>query len=75
MSESPRDVHVLQVTRPGAVEWVSVPTGALADGCLRLNTVASGVSAGTELTYLKDSNPALSQRWDAELGLFEPDLE
>ena len=75
MSEGPRDVDVLQVTRPGAVEWVSVPVGALADGCLRLDTVVSGVSAGTELTYLKDSNPVLSQRWHAELGLFEPGLE
>jgi threonine dehydrogenase-like Zn-dependent dehydrogenase len=75
MSEEPREVEVLQVTRPGVVEWVPVPTGRLPDGCVRLDTVASGVSAGTELTYLKDSNPALSQRWDAELGLFEPGLE
>jgi threonine dehydrogenase-like Zn-dependent dehydrogenase len=75
MTDGPRDVDVLQVTRPGAVEWVSVPTGGLPDGCMRLDTIASGVSAGTELTYLKDNNPALSQRWDAELGLFEPGLE
>ena len=74
MAEGPRVVDVLQVTRPGTVEWVSVPTGELPEGWMRLDTVASGVSAGTELTFLKDSNPALSQRWDAELGLFEPGL-
>lgn len=75
MTDGPRDVDVLQVIRSGTVEWVRTSTGPLADGAMRLDTVASGVSAGTELTYLKDSNPALSNRWDPELGLFRPGLE
>lgn len=75
MTGGPRHVEVLQVTRPGTVEWVHTNTGPLAEGAIRLDTVASGVSAGTELTYLKDSNPALSHRWDPELGLFQPGRE
>jgi threonine dehydrogenase-like Zn-dependent dehydrogenase len=74
VNDGPRTVEVLQATRPGAVEWVPVPTEVLPEGWLRLDTVVSGVSAGTELTYLKESNPALSQRWDADLGLFQPGL-
>jgi threonine dehydrogenase-like Zn-dependent dehydrogenase len=30
----------------------------------------SGFSAGTELTFLKDTNPYLHSRWDAERGVF-----
>jgi len=68
----PRTVQVLQVTEPGTVRWVDVPSGSLADGCFRVDTVASGVSAGTELSFVKGSNPALTRSWDAELGLFGP---
>ena len=39
---------------------------------MRLDTVASGVSAGTELSFLKGTNPALTRTWDGELGLFAP---
>jgi threonine dehydrogenase-like Zn-dependent dehydrogenase len=68
----PRTVEVLQVTAPGTVGWVPVETGPLADECIRLDTLASGVSAGTELSFVKGSNPALTRTWDAELGLFLP---
>jgi threonine dehydrogenase-like Zn-dependent dehydrogenase len=72
MDDGPRRVQVLQVTRPGTVEWVDVRTGRLAEGAFRLDTVASGVSAGTELTFLKGTNPALSSVWDPDLGVFRP---
>ena len=70
MSEA-RDVRVLQVRQPGEVTWVARRDGPLADGCARLDTVASGVSAGTELTFLKGTNPA-ARGYDARLGLFAP---
>jgi NADPH:quinone reductase-like Zn-dependent oxidoreductase len=63
-------VEVLHVTGPGTVAWVPVPVGALAPGAVRVDTVCSGVSAGTELSFLKGTNPALSSVWDGELGLF-----
>lgn len=71
MGEESRTVQVLQVTEPGVVQWVEVPTGPLATGCCRIDTVYSGISAGTELSFLKGTNPALSRVWDATLGLFE----
>jgi hypothetical protein len=66
----PRGVEVLHVTAPGTVAWVPTEQAALAPGCVRVDTVASGVSAGTELTLVKGTNPALTRAWDAELGLF-----
>jgi threonine dehydrogenase-like Zn-dependent dehydrogenase len=66
-----RTVDVLQVTAPGTVEWVPVPDEPLPDGSFRVDTVASGVSAGTELSFVKGTNPALTRVWDADLGLFQ----
>jgi hypothetical protein len=37
-----------------------------------VRTVFSGVSAGTELTFLNGTNPALHSSFDPELGLFRP---
>ena len=37
-----------------------------------MTTVFSGISAGTELSYVKGTNPFLSERWDPGLGLFVP---
>ncbi|WP_218566612.1 zinc-dependent alcohol dehydrogenase [Vallicoccus soli] len=65
-----RTVEVLQVTGPGEVAWVPVGQGPLAEGSVRVDTLASGVSAGTELTFLKGTNPALTRTWDGTLGLF-----
>jgi threonine dehydrogenase-like Zn-dependent dehydrogenase len=44
----------------------------LRDGTFRVATLFSGVSAGTELSYVKGTNPYLSAGWDARLGLFVP---
>jgi hypothetical protein len=70
MTEGARSVQVLHVIRPGCAEWVEVPVGPLAPGSMRLDTLYSGVSAGTELTFLKGTNPALGLAWDADLALF-----
>ena len=39
---------------------------------IRLRTLLSGVSAGTELTYYRGTNPYLSKRWDEKQRLFVP---
>jgi 2-desacetyl-2-hydroxyethyl bacteriochlorophyllide A dehydrogenase len=39
-------------------------------GEVRLRTLFSGISAGTELTAYRGSNPYLNGRWDAERRLF-----
>lgn len=38
---------------------------------VRLQTLYSGISAGTELTAYRGSNPYLSKRWNEETRLFE----
>ncbi|MFC7673706.1 zinc-binding alcohol dehydrogenase [Mycolicibacterium sp. GCM10028919] len=40
------------------------------DGQFDVETVFSGLSAGTDLSWVKGTNPALHRRWDPELGLF-----
>ena len=57
----------LVVTEPGRLEIVEEP---VADGPFRVRTLYSGISAGTELTYVKGSNPALHAGFDPVLGLF-----
>jgi 2-desacetyl-2-hydroxyethyl bacteriochlorophyllide A dehydrogenase len=41
-------------------------------GQVRVRTLYSGVSAGTELTAYRGSNPYLSKLWDPEARLFRP---
>ena len=42
------------------------------EGQFDVETVFSGLSAGTDLSWVKGTNPALHRRWDPELGLFMP---
>ncbi len=44
--------------------------GELPDGHFRVDTLYSGLSAGTELTFFKGTNPYLQATWDAEYGVF-----
>ena len=64
--------HNLVIIEPGRVELVEETLPELPDGGLLLRTVATGLSAGTELTFLKGDNPGLHARLDAEMGLFVP---
>ncbi len=55
-----------------AAVHTEVPTGPLPDGAFEVRTVYSGLSAGTELSFFKGTNPYLAASWDAQLGLFRP---
>jgi threonine dehydrogenase-like Zn-dependent dehydrogenase len=57
--EGPKEVSVREYEDP-----------ALGPGEVRLKTLYSGISAGTELAAYRDSNPYLSKRWDGERRLF-----
>lgn len=46
----------------------------MAKGRIHVRTRFSGVSAGTELTFLKGTNPALHACWDPEFGVFRPGI-
>ncbi|KKK05862.1 zinc-binding dehydrogenase [Micromonospora sp. HK10] len=64
--------RVVVVTGPGRVELVEQDAAELRDGAFRVETLYSGVSAGTELSYVKGTNPYLNVTWNADLGLFQP---
>ncbi|EEP75108.1 zinc-binding alcohol dehydrogenase [Micromonospora sp. ATCC 39149] len=64
--------RVVVVSGPGRVELVEQDAGELHDGTFRVETLYSGISAGTELSFVKGTNPYLNVTWNAGLGLFQP---
>jgi 2-desacetyl-2-hydroxyethyl bacteriochlorophyllide A dehydrogenase len=65
-------LRVLQISQPGKVEIVQDYEPDLTTGQVRIRTLFSGISAGTELTSYRGSNPYLSKRWDPGSRLFIP---
>jgi threonine dehydrogenase-like Zn-dependent dehydrogenase len=61
---------VLRFVGPRDVAIVEVPSGALAGGECRVRTLYSGISAGTELTAYRGTNPYLTSVWDPDVRLF-----
>jgi threonine dehydrogenase-like Zn-dependent dehydrogenase len=66
----PRTIRSLGVESPAAPYFFRYEEGRPAPGHVRLDTLYSGFSAGTELTFLKQTNPYLRSRWDGERGVF-----
>jgi threonine dehydrogenase-like Zn-dependent dehydrogenase len=62
----------LGLERPGVARFYEFELGPVRDGCVQVDTLYSGLSAGTELTWFKGTNPYLHARWDQELGVFQP---
>ncbi len=60
----------LVVERPGVAAVREVPA---TDGPVAVRTLFTGLSAGTELSFLTGTNPALHASHDQELGLFRTD--
>jgi threonine dehydrogenase-like Zn-dependent dehydrogenase len=69
----PAEGLALGITGPGRAALLSVPVEPAPEGGFAAEVVYSGISAGTELTYLKGTNPYLSAGWDPELGVFRDD--
>jgi predicted dehydrogenase/glycosyltransferase involved in cell wall biosynthesis/threonine dehydrogenase-like Zn-dependent dehydrogenase len=72
-----RTVRSLGVTGPGEAYLSEYEEGSPPDGHVRLDTLYTGLSAGTELTFLKNTNPYFRSRFDGARGVFiqnEPDL-
>jgi NADPH:quinone reductase-like Zn-dependent oxidoreductase len=72
--------RTVQIVTSGAVECATYEPAPLHDGWVRVRTVRSAISPGTEMTfYGRDaSNVYLHKRWNEELRLFEtgqPSLE
>ncbi len=72
-----RQIRSLGIERAGVPYFFAYDEGPAPPGQLRLDLMFTGLSAGTELTFLKGSNPYLHSRWDEERGVFvegEPSL-
>jgi 2-desacetyl-2-hydroxyethyl bacteriochlorophyllide A dehydrogenase len=62
--------RVVQFSAPLRVEVALVPAEPLPAGHVRVRTRYSGISAGTELTAYRGTNPYLTRAWDAGARLF-----
>ena len=66
-------IRTLVVPRAGELAIVETPEPPLADGRFRAETLFTGLSAGTELTWYRGTSPYFTAGWDADLGLFDRD--
>lgn len=67
------DPLVVTLTGPRRVEVLPEPRAPLPPGHVRVRTLYSGISAGTELTLYRGTNPHQLRRWDASRRLFVED--
>jgi threonine dehydrogenase-like Zn-dependent dehydrogenase len=65
-------VRSLGVEREGVARIFEWRDDARADADLAVDTLFSGLSAGTELTFFKGTNPYLHASWDDDSGVFRP---
>lgn len=61
---------MVSFTAPRVAEVVPEVVPPVAHDEVRLQTLFSGISAGTELTAYRGSNPYLTKRWDDQARLF-----
>jgi 2-desacetyl-2-hydroxyethyl bacteriochlorophyllide A dehydrogenase len=62
--------QIVQFTSPRRVEVLEQPATELRPGHVRIRTSFSGISAGTELTAYRGTNPYLNKTWDPDQRLF-----
>lgn len=67
-----RRIRSLGIERIGEPYFFAYHEDPAGDGQIRLDLLYTGLSAGTELTFLKGTNPYLHSRWDDGRGLFVP---
>lgn len=65
-----RRIRSLGIESPNEPYVFTYDEGSAGEGQLRLDLMYSGISAGTELTFLKGTNPYLHSRWDDGRGVF-----
>jgi predicted dehydrogenase/glycosyltransferase involved in cell wall biosynthesis/NADPH:quinone reductase-like Zn-dependent oxidoreductase len=65
-----RRVRSLGVEAARRAYFFDYDEGPAGDGQVRLDLCYTGLSAGTELTFLKGTNPYLHARWDDDAAVF-----
>src|SRR5437764_13712312 len=68
-----RTIRALGVEAPGRMHLWTYEEAPLQPGHFQVETLYSGFSAGTELTFVKATNPYLEARWDNDYGVFVAD--
>jgi threonine dehydrogenase-like Zn-dependent dehydrogenase len=69
---SERLIRSLGIEHEGKAYHLTYPEGDPAEGHVRLQALYTGLSAGTELTFMKHTNPYFHSRWDGDRGVFVP---
>jgi 2-desacetyl-2-hydroxyethyl bacteriochlorophyllide A dehydrogenase len=64
--------HLVRISSPRTVDVVEAEDPIPGPGEVLLETTYSGISAGTELTGYRGTNPYLASEWDPERRLFVP---
>jgi 2-desacetyl-2-hydroxyethyl bacteriochlorophyllide A dehydrogenase len=65
--------YTLMLESPKTIGIKHYDEVALASDEVRIKTLYSGISAGTELTAYRGSNPYLNKKWDTEQRVFHSD--
>jgi threonine dehydrogenase-like Zn-dependent dehydrogenase len=65
--------ELLTFSAPRQVTYETYDDPPLAPDEMRIRTLFSGISAGTEMTQYRGTNPYLTKRWDADQRLFLED--
>jgi 2-desacetyl-2-hydroxyethyl bacteriochlorophyllide A dehydrogenase len=65
----------LVLNAPRELAFEPLAQQALGADEVRINTLFSGVSAGTELSQYRGTNPFMHRRWDADVRLFKAATE
>jgi threonine dehydrogenase-like Zn-dependent dehydrogenase len=61
---------ILLIESPRKIRFDEYEERVLEPNEVRVQTLYSGISAGTEMTIYRGSNPYTKKRWDSELKLF-----
>ncbi len=62
--------RLLVFAAPQVCAYQDTPDDPLKPDEVRIRTLYSGISAGTEMSYYRGTNPFMSKRWDADTRLF-----
>ncbi|MCQ0970448.1 zinc-binding alcohol dehydrogenase [Paracoccus sp. TK19116] len=72
MPDQHRTIRSIGFREPLEPYFFNYDEGPAGDDQVRLDLLYTGLSAGTELTFMKGTNPYLHSRWDDARGLFVP---
>jgi len=62
--------RALVLTAPRQLEWEALSRAPLAPDEVRIRTLFSGISAGTELSQFRGTSPFMNKLWDADNRVF-----